>query len=491
MRNAKTQYIISAYLFHSQTNNYQCITPPYHHFPNNPECWSFYCRTSHTMSKKRFLWTTMLITGFNLIIIANQNPPLLLLEDESTEQTTAQPQPEQQNINTTTTVTTSAPATELKQTATQPATIGGLILIDEAAEEAQRKAAEEAARIEAERKAAEEAARIEAERKAAEEAASIETERKAAEEAASIEAQRKNIEEAASNQQSKDITDKMIEALLETQKMALQQAAKADSILQVQRQQEQRLRELEARQNEQQPTKAIDTKPVEEPQQETPVVEPLKEKQTVFQRYYSHSGQNMLSIISVGYSTYFQVGPLATGPATEYAFKRHMLNFEIFEWRAKCFGMQMFNFEMGINTPNPDKGIYMFERGGYLPDERVEATARTMWFAYKPAVKFYIPCTKWLAIELYGGVEVDLTYAWNFINSSYYAQSYAEKQQVPEQNYFLSAYGGAGLMFTGIAPLPLEIKAEYRHPVQGNTALVPQGIYISAQLHLAAPIKKK
>ena len=469
------------------------------------------------MSKKRFLWTTMLITGFNLIIIANQNPPLLLLEDESTEQTTAQPQPEQQNINTTTTVTTSAPATELKQTATQPATIGGLILIDEAAEEAQRKAAEEAARIEAERKAAEEAARIEAERKAAEEAArieaerkaaeeaasieterkaaeeaaSIETERKAAEEAASIEAQRKNIEEAASNQQSKDITDKMIEALLETQKMALQQAAKADSILQVQRQQEQRLRELEARQNEQQPTKAIDTKPVEEPQQETPVVEPLKEKQTVFQRYYSHSGQNMLSIISVGYSTYFQVGPLATGPATEYAFKRHMLNFEIFEWRAKCFGMQMFNFEMGINTPNPDKGIYMFERGGYLPDERVEATARTMWFAYKPAVKFYIPCTKWLAIELYGGVEVDLTYAWNFINSSYYAQSYAEKQQVPEQNYFLSAYGGAGLMFTGIAPLPLEIKAEYRHPVQGNTALVPQGIYISAQLHLAAPIKKK
>ena len=66
-----------------------------------------------------------------------------------------------------------------------------------AKKEAERKAAEEAARREAERKAAEEAARKEAERRAAEEAARKEAERKAAEEAARIEAERQAAEEAA------------------------------------------------------------------------------------------------------------------------------------------------------------------------------------------------------------------------------------------------------------------------------------------------------
>ncbi len=63
--------------------------------------------------------------------------------------------------------------------------------------EAERLAAEEAARIEAERLAAEEAARLEAERLAAEEAARLEAERLAAEEAARIEAERLAAEEAA------------------------------------------------------------------------------------------------------------------------------------------------------------------------------------------------------------------------------------------------------------------------------------------------------
>ena len=97
-----------------------------------------------------------------------------------------------------------------------------------------------------------------------------------------------------------------------------------------------------------------------------------------------------------------------------------MLSFEILEWRAKCFGMQMFNFEMGINTPSEpfaaDK-IYKFERGGENAGERVEATAKTMWFSYKPAIKFYIPCCNWMAIELYGGAFLDMCKAWNMVNS--------------------------------------------------------------------------
>jgi hypothetical protein len=223
------------------------------------------------------------------------------------------------------------------------------------------------------------------------------------------------------------------------------------------------------------------------PKQEVESAAPA-EKKSVFHRYYAHSGRDMLSIVSVGYSTYFMVGQPAGTPSTQDAFKRHIINFEILEWRAKCFGMQMFNFEMGVNTPDYDSPItrWQFERGGVTPDRRVEATPKTMWFAYKPAIKFYIPCTKWLALELYGGAEVDLTGMWYRINSKYYD----DKQYIPDQNFFVGAFGGLGFMLTGVPPIPLEIKAEYRHPVKGNTALVPQGIYISAQLHLAAPLKR-
>ncbi|WP_281710513.1 hypothetical protein, partial [Anaerobiospirillum succiniciproducens] len=93
--------------------------------------------------------------------------------------------------------------------------------------EAERKAAEEAARIEAERKAAEEAARIEAERKAAEEAARIEAERKAAEEAARIEAERKAAEEAARIEAERKAAEEA--ARLEAERKAAEEAARLEA----------------------------------------------------------------------------------------------------------------------------------------------------------------------------------------------------------------------------------------------------------------------
>ncbi len=315
----------------------------------------------------------------------------------------------------------------------------------------------------------------------------------------------------AQNTQSDDLNSKMLDVIQRAYEEAIRQAAKADSIQQVQRKQEEELKKqkeqqaaLEAqKQKEKEEEAAAQAAAVaaQAAAQQQEAANAPAEKETVFTRYYKHSGRNMLSILSVGYSTYFQVGSAVAAGAspTGDAFRRHLLNVELFEWRAKCFGMQMFNFEMGLNTPfvseeNPEQNRYLFERGGYYLDERVEATAKTMWFAYKPAVKFYIPCTKWLAIELYGGAEVDLTKMWSKINSTYYTGYHNETNQdglrIPEQNFFVSAYGGAGFMLTAVPQVPLEIKAEYRHPVKGNTALVPQGVYISAQLHLASPIKK-
>ena len=207
-------------------------------------------------------------------------------------------------------------------------------------------------------------------------------------------------------------------------------------------------------------------------------------KEPLLQRFYHRNGRKSISILSVGYSTYFMVGQPDGVSSTRDAFRRHILNMEILEFRTGIFGMQLFNFEMGINTPSVI--LPQFERGGKTPDTRVAATAKTMWFAYKPAVKFYIPCTKWMAVELFGGAEVDLTKLWSMINKDYYKDT----PEAPEDNFFVNAYGGLGVMLIGVPQVPVEIKAEYRHPVKGNTALVPQGIYLTFQVHLAAPLQR-
>ena len=223
------------------------------------------------------------------------------------------------------------------------------------------------------------------------------------------------------------------------------------------------------------------------------VDEPVK--LSVRERYYKKSGTNFLSVASVGYSTVFLTPNRTDGlTPTEFAGKRHFINFEILEWRTKLFGMQMFNFEIGVNTPGwTEGGTYLTKlMSGGEPNYTgygsglAEANIYTMWFAYKPAIKFYIPCSDWLAIELYGGVEIDLTTAWSRINPNYYKYN----KDIPNRNYFIGAYGGLGLMLTPAPVLPIEIKAEYRGPVHGNIDIVPQGFYLSTQLHIGAPIRK-
>ena len=431
--------------------------------------------------------------------------------------------------------------------AQQPKKQQGLVMEEEeddaaakAKAEAERKAAEEAARVEAERKAAEaaaaaEAARLEAERKAAEEAAAAEAarqeaERLAAEEAAKAEAERLAAEEAA---KAAVVVPVVAPVLVEEEQAAPQSSealkaaemqAKLDSVLRVQREQEEQLRRLqEQKQAVQTERDREDAALMERARQEAEArakakaeaerraqleeerrfneaqvqanEEPKdkkKKKETVFTRYYKHNGQNMLSFLSFGYSTLFVLdGNLASNSA-DMVFKRHMLSFEAFEWRAKCFGMQLFNFEMGLNTDQYFNGpLY----GGANADPKTQtivndiqpADAKTMWFAYKPAIKFYIPCTKWMAVELYGGMEVDLCAVWSKINQSYYPVN----SLIPAQNFFFSGFGGLGLMFTPTPYVPMELKAEYRHPVKGNTAIVPQGVYLSLQIHIATPTKKR
>ena len=134
------------------------------------------------------------------------------------------------------------------------------------------------------------------------------------------------------------------------------------------------------------------------------------DKRPLLQRYYDHSGRSMVTILSFGYSTYFNLSDPSGNPTASFG-RRHLLNFEIFELRARLFGIAPFNFEMGINTPHayPGDVLSLFQRGGVEKTDVVRADGNTMWFAWKPTLKAYIPVAKWCAIEVLGGISMDIT----------------------------------------------------------------------------------
>ena len=365
-------------------------------------------------------------------------------------------------------------------------------LAEEARRAEEARLAEEARRAE-EARLAEEARRAE-EARLAEEARRAEEARLAEEKAA---AQTEQVKPTQPTTEEQKIEERVATAVA-AEARALEAAAKAEEAAKKATEEREKIEALQnaqgmPAQTEQQvqPTAQL-PKAVQDLEAATDTV---PAKQTVRERYYKKSGTNFLSIVSVGYSTVFLTPNRMDGlTPTEFAGKRHFINFEILEWRAKLFGMQLFNFEIGVNTPGWTEGgtnlTKLMSGGEYnkigYGSGLKEADARTMWFAYKPAIKLYIPCSDWLAIELYGGMEIDLTTAWSKINPLYYRYN----KDIPGLNYFLGAYGGLGLMLTPAPAVPIEIKAEYRHPVQGNMDIVPQGFYISTQLHLGVPIRK-
>ena len=368
-------------------------------------------------------------------------------------------------------------------------------LAEEARRAEEARLAEEARRAE-EARLAEEARRAE-EARLAEEARRAEEARLAEEKAA---AQTEQVKPTQPTTEEQNLEERVATAVA-AEARALEAAAKAEEAAKKATEEREKIEALqnaqgmpaqtEQQQAQVQPTTQLPaaTQGLENVTDTEPV------KQTVRERYYKKSGTNFLSIVSVGYSTVFLTpNRMDRLTPTEFAGKRHFINFEILEWRAKLFGMQLFNFEIGVNTPGwTESGTYLtklmsgekYNKIGYGSGLK-EADARTMWFAYKPAIKLYIPCSDWLALELYGGMEIDLTTAWSKINPLYYRYN----KDIPGLNYFLGAYGGLGLMLTPAPAVPIEIKAEYRHPVQGNMDIVPQGFYLSTQLHLGAPIRK-
>lgn len=212
-----------------------------------------------------------------------------------------------------------------------------------------------------------------------------------------------------------------------------------------------------------------------------------------YQPFYEHSGYHYVSLLTVGYSTVFLLPNNPMGyDITEFTGRQHFLNASFIDFRIRFLGAELLNFDFGVNTPGRTKhGVGLPVIGnGADPALRADSIAKgsmgTMWFAWKPCLKFYIPATKWLAGEVYVGAEVDITTLWSQVAPKYYKPGFD-----PAWNHFVGGFGGIGLLFAGKIGVPIELKCEYRCPSKGNRALVPEGFYLSAQFHIGWMLNEK
>lgn len=179
-------------------------------------------------------------------------------------------------------------------------------------------------------------------------------------------------------------------------------------------------------------------------QPETATAKP--KKSSYLQRYFDHSGKHMLSFLSVGYS---------------YSFwdKHHLLNLSVLDFRATLFGASLLNAEFAIRPF----------------DKR---------FSYKPEIRVYVPITASISVVPYGGVVVDASYLGQLMSKSY--------QYNLNTDFYVNIVGGVAFNFSGVAHVPLEIKAEYRYRLLPGTIdpTAYSGFYIGVQLYMVKPFIK-
>lgn len=172
-----------------------------------------------------------------------------------------------------------------------------------------------------------------------------------------------------------------------------------------------------------------------------------KQKSQWLPRYYEHSGLSTLSFFSVGY-TYSFMGT------------NHIVNASLLDFRVSIVGLSWLNVEMSA----------------WPFDKR---------FAYKPALRFYLPVGKCFAFVPYGGAEVDASYLATYIDKQYTYDV--------TNDFYVNAYAGLALNLSAQNVFAAEIKIEYRHPVRvpTNGALNPQGVYVGAQIYFCKTFKKE
>lgn len=171
-----------------------------------------------------------------------------------------------------------------------------------------------------------------------------------------------------------------------------------------------------------------------------------KKRPTLLSRYFDYSGRKILSYLSMGY-TYSCMS------------NAHMVNASLLDFRVTLFGASLLNAEMSVSPFNKR-------------------------FAYIPMIRLYIPVAKCFSIVPYGGAEIDASYVAKYIDKNY---SYDV-----DKDFYVNVVGGLAFNLTIMKHVPIEIKAEYRHPALVPTAgcLNPQGVYVGSQIYFAQVFNK-
>lgn len=170
-------------------------------------------------------------------------------------------------------------------------------------------------------------------------------------------------------------------------------------------------------------------------------------KESLRQRYFNYSGRGSLSILSVG-GTY------------SFMDTTHHVTVSLLDFRTGMFGMSPLAVEFAVG-PFKNRVVY------------------------KPSVRLYVPVAKCISIAPYAGVLVDVSYLGRYVLPDF--------DYVHERDFFMNAYAGVAIQLSAIRRMPLELKVEYRHPLESISYLefYPRGVYMSAQLYLGRTFPKQ
>lgn len=164
------------------------------------------------------------------------------------------------------------------------------------------------------------------------------------------------------------------------------------------------------------------------------------ERPRVKQRFYDFAGKSHISFAHAA----FRYG-ISNGD--------HTILFGVASFRTRLFGFSLFDFEKT-----------------FIP-------SGVQSWSYSPSLRVYLPAAKCLAFSIYGGASVDITSLFPYVKKTY---------EYDSSNFFVSAYGGLDMTLYAGHFLPLDVFAEYRYPVSGNSTLPgqEQGFYFGVKLGL-------
>lgn len=174
--------------------------------------------------------------------------------------------------------------------------------------------------------------------------------------------------------------------------------------------------------------------------------------------YYAWAGKCYLSFLSAGY-TFDLADNIAEGKIVSPM--KHVVDVSILDWRTRCFGMSLLNFEMEMGSGYADK-----------IDHRA---------IYKPSISFYIPLCKVMALRLYGGAEADMSYVYKANKN--YDYDY-------DRDFFFNVDAGLGVQIVPHGVVPIEINCEYRYPIESLTKSqdrLTQGFYLTGRVYFGMP----